>query len=166
MTFIILMIFNFPYIVFFRIIKKFDIEKRLLLVLYILSLIIIFTIVLFNYFELNKRKIFLIFIFINYFLINCLEGITHLLIEKIIPSFVKFCGINMKNLFAYSIHIGKGLGGISFFLFYLFFYEKINLGKFESFFFLNITFIFFFISFLCYKSLRVRAFAKLRYNEN
>ena len=166
MTFIILMIFNFPYIVFFRIIKKFDIEKRLLLVLYILSLIIIFTIVLFNYFELNKRKIFLIFIFINYFLINCLEGITHLLIEKIIPSFVKFCGINMKNLFAYSIHIGKGLGGISFFLFYLFFYENINLGKFESFFFLNITFIFFFISFLCYKSLRVRAFAKLRYNEN
>ena len=72
----------------------------------------------------------------------------------------------MKNLFAYSIHIGKGLGGISFFLFYLFFYENINLGKFESFFFLNITFIFFFISFLCYKSLRVRAFAKLRYNEN
>ena len=46
----------------------------------------------------NQKKPLLAIIFVVYILNNCLEGVTHLLIEKIIPSFVKFCGKNMKYL--------------------------------------------------------------------
>ena len=165
-TFIILLLLSFPLIVFCRIIKKFDIEKRLLLIFYILAFIILVFIFLFNYFEKSKEKYFLSVIFVVYLINNCLEGITHLLIEKIIPSFVKFCGKNMKSLFSHSIHFGKALGDFSFFLFYFFLDNTdYKLGKMESVFFASLTFIFFIISFACYKSLRVRAFAKLRYFE-
>ena len=78
----------------------------------------------------------------------------------------------MKYLFSYFIHIGKSFGGISFFFFYLFLKNNdengkyINLDNIESIFFITITFIFFIISLICYSSLRVRAFAKLRYYED
>ena len=166
-TFIILLLLSFPLIVFCRIIKKFDIEKRMLLIFYIFVFIILVLIFLFNYFEHSNKKYFFIIIFIIYLINNCLEGITHLLIEKIIPSFVKFCGKNMKSLFSHSIHFGKAFGDFSFFLFYFFLNNKDKkLGKIESLFFISLTFIFFIISLVCYKSLRVRAFAKLRYFEN
>lgn len=166
-TFIILILLSFPLIVFCRIIKKFDIEKRLLLIFYILVFIILVSIFLFNHFEKSDKKYFLSVIFVVYLINNFLEGITHLLIEKIIPSFVKFCGKNMKSLFSHSIHFGKALGDFSFFLFYFFLDNTDNkLGKIEAVFFMSLTFIFFIISFACYKSLRVRAFAKLRYFEN
>lgn len=166
-TFIILLLLSFPLIVFCRIIKKFDIEKRMLLIFYIFVFIILVLIFLFNYFEHSDKKYFFIIIFIIYLINNCLEGITHLLIEKIIPSFVKFCGKNMKSLFSHSIHFGKAFGDFSFFLFYFFLNNKDKkLGKIESLFFISLTFIFFIISLVCYKSLRVRAFAKLRYFEN
>ena len=122
----------------------------------------------------NKQKPLLAIIFVTYLLNNCLEGITHLLIEKMIPSFAKFCGKNMKYLFSYFSHIGKAFGGISFFFFYLFLYENkkeknnekyFNIDNIESIFFITITFIFFIISLICYSSLRVRAFAKLRYDD-
>ena len=166
-TFIILLLLSFPLIVFCRIIKKFDIEKKLLLIFYIFVFIILVLIFLFNYFEHSNKKYFLIIIFIIYLINNCLEGITHLLIEKIIPSFVKFCGKNMKSLFSHSIHFGKAFGDFSFFLFYFILNNTDKkLGKVESVFFISLTFIFFIISLVCYKSLRVRAFAKLRYFEN
>ena len=168
-SFILLILFSFPLIVFCRIIKKFDIERRLLLVIYILVLLILIGALVFNLISPENQKPLIIIIFITYLLNNCLEGITQLLIEKIIPSFVKFCGINMKYLFAYSIHIGKALGGILFFLFYFFKYkqnEEKSIDKFESIFFIGVTFFFFVISFICYQSLRVRAFTKLRYYED
>ena len=167
-SFIILLVFSFPLIVFCRIIKKFDIERRLLLALYIIVLLIFIGIRILNYIYPNYKKPVIGIIFIIYLLNNCLEGITHLLIEKIIPSFVKFCGKNMKYLFSYSIHIGKAFGGINFFLFYLFVYKKKEeqfFDKFEVYFFLGVTFFFFIVSFICYRSLRVRAFAKLRYDD-
>ena len=169
-AFILLLLFSFPLIVFCRIIKKFDIERRLLLVIYILVLLILISIGIYKYINPEQKRPLLFIIFVVYLLNNCLEGITHLLIEKIIPSFVKFCGIHMKYLFSYSIHVGKAFGGIIFFFFYLFLYTKnendiFGLENFESIFFISLTFIFFIISFICYSSLRVRAFAKLRYYE-
>ena len=169
-AFILLLLFSFPLIVFCRIIKKFNIERRLLLVIYILVLLIMISIGIYKYINPQQKKPLLLIIYVTYLLNNCLEGITHLLIEKIIPSFVKFCGIHMKYLFSYSIHVGKAFGGIIFFFFYLFLYKKndkelFNLDNFESIFSISITFIFFIVSFICYRSLRVRAFAKLRYYE-
>lgn len=169
-TFILLLLFSFPLIVFCRIIKKFDIERRLLLVIYILVLLILICIGIYKFINPDQQKPLLLIIFITYLLNNSLEGITHLLIEKIIPSFVKFCGIHMKYLFSYSIHVGKSFGGIIFFFFYFFLYKKdskdlICLDNIESMFFISITLIFFIISFICYSSLRVRAFTKLRYYE-
>ena len=163
--------FSFPFIVFFRIIKKFDIERRLLLIIYILVLFILVGVGLYIYLDPDKKGPLLAIIFITYLLNNCLEGITHLLIEKIIPSFAKFCGTNMKYLFSYSIHIGKAFGGINFFFIYFFFLnnkDKNNkfFDNFESIFFIGITTIFFIISFICYSSLRVRAFTKLRYYQD
>ena len=178
-TFILLLLSSFPLIVFCRIIKKFDIGRRYLLVIYFLIFItLIVTGVYkfkFNDEDENKQKPLLAIIFVTYLLNNCLEGITHLLIEKMIPSFAKFCGKNMKYLFSYFIHIGKAFGGISFFFFYLFLYENkkeknnekyFNIDNIESMFFITITFIFFIISLICYSSLRVRAFAKLRYYDD
>ena len=171
-SFIILLIFSFPLLVFCRIIKKFDIGRRYLLIIYFLIFIILVItgVYKFKYTdEDDEQKPLLVIIFVTYLLNNCLEGITHLLIEKIIPSFAKFCGKNMKYLFSYFIHIGKALGGIIFFFFYLFLHENrkyINIDNIESIFFITITFIFFIISLICYSSLRVRAFAKLRYYED
>ena len=169
-AFVLLLLLSFPLIVFCRIIKKFDIERRLLLVIYILVLLILISVGIYKYINPEQKRPLLFIIFVVYLLNNCLEGITHLLIEKIIPSFVKFCGIHMKYLFSYSIHVGKAFGGIIFFFFYLFLYTKnendiFGLENFESIFFISLTFIFFIISFICYSSLRVRAFAKLRYYE-
>ena len=167
-AFILLLLFSFPLIVFCRIIKKFNIERRLLLAIYIIVILIFIGIGVFYYINPKDQKPVIGIIFIIYILNNCLEGITHLLIEKIIPSFVKFCGKNMKYLFSYSVHIGKAFGGINFFLFYLFVYnvnEERDLDQFEVYFFLGATFFFFIISFICYRSLRVRAFAKLRYDD-
>ena len=164
-SFILLLIFSFPLIVFCRIIKKFDIERRLLLIIYILVLFILVGIGLYKYSEFGQKKPLLLIIFLTFLLNNCLDGITHLLIEKIIPSFAKICGINMKYLFSYSIHIGKAFGGINFFFIFFFFYQqdKKILDNFESIFYIGITLIFFIISFIFYQSLRVRAYTKLRY---
>ena len=166
-AFILLLVFSFPLIIFFRILKKFEIGRRELLIVYILVFIFLISIVIYRFINLGTNKPLLAIIFSTYLFNNCLEGITHLLIEKIIPSFVKFCGVNMKYLFSYSIHIGKAFGGIIFFLFYLFLYQEnknlLKVDNFESIFFLGLTFIFLSISFIFYHSLRVRAITKLRF---
>jgi hypothetical protein len=167
-SFIILQVFSFPLLIFCRIIKKFDIERRLLLIIYLLVLLIMSSAVVYLYLDLDHKKPLMAIILFTYLLNNCLEGVTHLLIEKIIPSFAKFCGKNMKFLFSYMLHIGKTAAGIKFFLIYFFLYkieEKENkLEFFECIFFVVITFISFIISLICYQSLRVRAFAKLNFD--
>ena len=167
-SYIILLVFSFPFLIFCRIIKKFDIERRLLLIIYLFILLIMVGTGVFIYFCPNQQMPLLAIIFVIYILNNCLEGVTHLLIEKIIPSFVKFCGKNMKYLFSYMGHIGKAAGGIIFFLFYFFPFTKEEkiLEFFECVSFVAITFIFFVISIFCYKSLRVRAFAKLNFEQD
>ena len=167
-SFVLLLLFSFPLLVFCRIIKKFEIGRRSLLVVYIIVFIFLVGILIYKIIDPNNNKPLLAIIFFTYLFNNCLEGITHLLIEKIIPSFVKFCGVNMKYLFSYSIHIGKAFGGIIFFLFYFFLYKKneknlFYVDNFESIFFLGLTLIFIIISFISYHSLRVRAFSKLRF---
>ena len=165
-SFIILLIFSFPILVFCRIIKKFDIGRRLLLISYLLIFFSLVGIGLYKYYiqDMKIQKMpFLSIIFVTFLLSNLLEGITHLLIEKIIPSFAKFGRKNMKYIFSYMIHIGKAFGGINFFLF-----KKLEkkVDYIESIFFVSMTFIFFIISLICYKSLRVRAFAKLRFSQD
>ena len=170
-AFLLLMIFSFPFIVFFRLIKKFDIERKFLLVIYLLILLILVGLGVYTFISPSEQRPLLLIIFSIYLFNNCLEGITYILIEKIIPSFVKICGINMKYLFSYFMHFGRAFGGINFFLFYFFLYnykglKLFNLDNFECIFFLSLTFIFFIISLICYSSLRVRAFSKLRYYED
>ena len=141
-TFILLILSSFPFIVFCRIIKKFGICRRYLLVLYFLIFITLVGTGV--YINPDEKKQLLAIIFVTYLLNNCLEGITHLLIEKIIPSFAKFCGKNMKYLFSYFIHIGKALGGIIFFFFDLFFDKNdekyFNIDNIEYIFFISIIF--------------------------
>jgi hypothetical protein len=120
-SFIILLVFSFPLLVFCRIIKKFDIDRRLLLIIYLLVFLVLVGIGLYKFFDPDKKIYVLGIIFATFLLSNFLEGITHLLIEKIIPSFAKFCGNNMKYVFSYTTHIGKAFGGINFFCFYFFF---------------------------------------------
>jgi hypothetical protein len=147
-SFIILLVFSFPLLVFCRIIKKFDIERRLLLIIYLLVFLVLVGIGLYKFFVPDKKIYVLGIIFATFLLSNFLEGITHLLIEKIIPSFAKFCGNNMKYVFSYTTHIGKAFGGINFFCFYFFLFEEEGkkMDYIESIFFGSVTLVFFIIS--------------------
>ena len=121
--------------------------------------------------------IYLFSILIIYILSNLIEGATHLLSCKIIPSFVKICHINNKYFLSYSTVIGKTIGGLIYSVLCLmdesFTIKEIDIDnnpfsqtyifQKDIYIFCSITIISFFILCFCYKSLRVRAISKLFY---
>ena len=180
----ILLLFSFPFIIFFRMMKAFNIERRLLLTFYFVLYIflIICSITKFLSFEKYSKdltsignisyKLSLLIIFI---FSNLIEGTAHLLSYKLIPSFVKICKINNKYLLSYSTVIGKTIGGLIFCSLCLIDdklegrkddnspFSKTNVFNKSVYIFCGITIIAFFILCICYRSLRVRAISKLFY---
>ena len=184
----VLEIFSFPFIIFFRMMKTFNIERRLLLIFYLFLNILIISFSLIKYLfyqDINeetysfKNVLYRIGTLIIFIISNFIEGTTNLLSYKIIPSFVKICHINNKYLISYSVVIGKILGGIIYSILCLLDYysgdkekdeeEKIspfgktNIFKIGTFIFCGFSFFSFFVFCICYKSLRVRAISKLFY---
>ena len=176
-------IFSFPFIIFIRILKTFNIERRLLLIFYLL---LYFFIIGFSackyvfYKSLDeeayslKNVLYRIGINIIFIISNLIEGTTHLLSNKIIPSFVKICHINNKYLISYSTVFGKMLGGGIFCILCLMDdyndenikgtpFEKTHVFRKGTYIFCGITIVSFFILVFSYKSLRVRAISKLFY---
>ena len=171
---IVLQILSFPFINFVRMMKAFKVERRLLLIFYsILSgLMITFLILkyfLFGWLDHNDDSIFFILgIIILFCVSNLIEGTTHLLSNKIIPFFVKFCKINNKYLISYSTGVGKILGGLIFCAICLTESEntefaQTNIFKYNLLIFSSITIILFVFFLIFYKKLRVRAIAKIFY---
>ena len=179
----ILKIFSFPFIIVFRMVKIFNIERRLLLLFYLFLIISMISFSICKYFfykEIGeetyslKNLLYLIGNLLIFIISNLIEGTTHLLNYKIVPSFVKICNINNKFSISYSTVIGKILGGMIFFILCLLdnFSEKKEAGspfgktynfKIGIFIFCGFSFFSFFIFIICYKSLRVRAISKLFY---
>ena len=183
---IILLLFSFPFIIFYRMMKTFNIERRLLLKLYLIleTFIICFSIIKILFFKEYSNQnysigniIYLLSILIIYILSNFIEGATHLLSCKIIPSFVKICHINNKYFLSYSTVIGKTIGGLIYSVLCLmdesFAIKEIDIDnnpfsqtyifQKDIYIFCSITIISFLILCFCYKSLRVRAISKLFY---
>ena len=177
----IIEIFSFPFIVFIRILKIFNIERRLLFIFYLL---LYFFMIGFSacrylfYKHLDeeayslKNLLYRFGIIVIFVLSNLIEGTTHLLSYKIIPSFVKICQINNKYLISYSTVIGKIIGGLIFCILCLMDdnndkhskgtpFEKTHVFQKGTYIFCGLTIISFFIFCFCYKSLRVRAISKL-----
>ena len=182
----ILLLFSFPFIIFFRMMKTFNIERRLLLKLYLILEIFIICcsiikILFFNEYSNQNYSIgniiYLFNILIIFILSNFIEGATHLLSCKIIPSFVKICHINNKYFLSNSTVIGKTIGGLIYSVLCLmdesFDIKEIDIDnnpfsetyifKKDIYIFCSITTISFLILCFCYKSLRVRAISKLFY---
>ena len=123
LSFTILKIFSFPFIIFFRIMKMFVIERRLLLILYLILYFFIIgfsTCIYFLYDKFDddiyssKNLLYCLGILVIFILGNLIESTTHLLSDKLIPSFVKICHINNRYLISYSSVIGKILGALIF----------------------------------------------------
>lgn len=125
-----------------------------------------------------KNILYRFAIIIMFIISNLIEGTTHLLSNKLIPSFVKICCINNKYLISYSTVIGKTIGGIIFSMLCLMDeyndnpdkefqkispFEKTNIFRKGTYIFCGFTVVSFFIFCICYKSLRVRAISKLFY---
>ena len=119
-----------------------------------------------------KNLLYRFGIIVIFVLSNLIEGTTHLLSYKIIPSFVKICQINNKYLISYSTVIGKIIGGLIFCILCLMDdnndkhskgtpFEKTHVFQKGTYIFCGLTIISFFIFCFCYKSLRVRAISKL-----
>ena len=186
----VLEIFAFPFIIVFRIMKSFNIERRLLLIFYLILYfyIIGFSTCKYLFFKNITEEVYTLknilyrFGIMTIFVIsNLIEGTTNLLSYKIIPSFVKICKINNKYLISYTTVIGKIIGGVIFSILCLMDnsnkndddydndnylnspFEKTNIFKKGTYIFCGLTIISFFIFCLCYKSLRVRAISKLFY---
>ena len=154
--------------------KTFNVERRLLLAFYaiLFCLIIAFLIIklfLLGGFEHNENSFyFILSIILIYVISNLIEGTTHLLSNKIIPSFIKICNINNRYLISYSSVFGKILGGLIFCLLCLIQNDNTQFRdsyafKFNNLIFSGITIILFFFFLISYKKLRVRAIAKLVY---
>jgi hypothetical protein len=180
---IVLEVFSFPFIIFFRIMKAFSIERRLLLIFYFILYIFILAFSTCKYLFLKdletktysiKNILYRLGIIIIFILSNLIEGTTHLLSYKLIPSFVKICHINNKYIISYSTVIGKIIGGGIFSILCLM--DKDNEYKLEQnpfstknifkkgiYIFCCFTIASFIILCFCYKSLRVRAISKLFY---
>ena len=185
----VLQVFAFPFIIVFRIMKSFNIERRLLFIFY---LILYFFIIgfaackLFFYRSITeevyslKNILYRLGIISIFVISNLIEGTTNLLSYKLIPSFVKICKINNKYLISYMTVIGKIIGGVIFSLLCLmdkyddgndddydnYFnspFEQTNIFKKGTYIFCGLTVASFFIFCLCYRSLRVRAISKLFY---
>lgn len=163
----LLQILSFPFLTFCRMFKAFNIERRFLLSFYIILFLIMIFFEVYKYkygitLDLYVINVLLIFIFNNF-----IEGVTYLLSDKIIPTFVRILGINNKYILSYCTVIGKILGGISYYILCLMdnytnnkFYEM-NTIKFGSIIYILFTFVCIFILCCCYSSLRVRAVSKL-----
>ena len=182
LSFTILTIFSFPFIIFFRIMKVFVIERKLLFIFYLILYFFIIGFAAYKYYFYNnlneniyslKNLIYRFGIIIIFILCNLIEGTAHLLSDKLIPSFVKICHINNKYLISYSSVLGKILGASIFCGLCIMdnneeekkgnFFEKTNIFKKGIYIFCGFTLISFFVFCLCYKSLRVRAISKLFY---
>jgi len=186
LAFTILLLFSFPFIIFLRMMKTFNIERRLLLKLYLIleAFIICCSIIKLLFFNEYSNQnysigniIYLFSILLIYILSNFIEGATHLLSCKIIPSFVKICHINNKYFLSYSTVIGKTIGGLIFSFLCLIDesfsikeididtnpFSKTYIFQKDIYIFCSITIISFLIFCFCYKSLRVRAISKLFY---
>ena len=170
----ILHILSFPFIIFIRMMKTFNVERRLLLAFYaiLFCLMIAFLIIklfLLGGFEHNENSFyFILSIILIYVISNLIEGTTHLLSNKIIPSFIKICNINNRYLISYSSVFGKILGGLIFCLLCLIQNDNTQFRdsyvfKFNNLIFSGITIILFIFFVISYKKLRVRAIAKLVY---
>ena len=171
---IVLHTLSFPFIIFIRMMKTFNVERRLLLILYstltgLMVLLLIFKFVFFGGIEKNEESIYFILEFVILFVIsNLMEGTTHLLSNKIIPSFVKVCYINNRYIISYSSVFGKILGGLIFCILCLIEgnntpFKDTYIFRFNSLIFSIMTIISFIIFVSSYKKLRVRAIAKLLY---
>ena len=171
---IVLHTLSFPFIIFIRMMKTFNVERRLLLILYstltgLMALLLIFKFVFFGGIEKNEESIYFILEFVILFVIsNLMEGTTHLLSNKIIPSFVKICYINNRYIISYSSVFGKILGGLIFCILCLIEgnntpFKDTYIFRFNSLIFSIMTIISFIIFVSSYKKLRVRAIAKLLY---
>ena len=183
----ILLIFSFPLIIFIRMMKTFNIERRLLLYFYLLLYFILIGFSACKYIfyknydkEINSfnNLLYRFGILIIFIISNLIEGTTHLLSYKIIPSFVKICKINNKYLISYSTVIGKIIGGMIYCILCLMDdknnineegkeeknpFSNTNVFKKNIYIFCSMTIVSFFIFCFCYKSLRVRAISKLFY---
>ena len=174
-----LQIFSFPLIIFLRMTKAFNVERRLLLILYaiLFGLMCIFLFLkLMNYIQLDdnidinlyniKNVLYRIGIVIVFIISNSIEGATHLLSNKIIPSFVRICNINNKYLISYSTVFGKILGGLMFSIICLFdeqntFFQETKIYEYNIILFSSLTIILFLFFIMSYKRLRIRAISKL-----
>ena len=121
----------------------------------------------FNLYE-TKNVLYRMGMVILFIVSNLIEGSTHLLSNKIIPSFVKFCNINNKYIISYSTVFGKIIGGLIFSLICLLdehntFYQKTKIYEYNIILFSSLTIIFFSFFILSYKRLRIRAISKLFY---
>ena len=176
-----LQIFSFPFLIFLRMMKTFNVERRLLLIFYsiLFGLMGIFLFLkLMNFINLQdnldfnlyetKNVLYRMGMVILFIVSNLIEGSTHLLSNKIIPSFVKFCNINNKYIISYSTVFGKIIGGLIFSLICLLdehntFYQKTKIYEYNIILFSSLTIIFFSFFILSYKRLRIRAISKLFY---
>ena len=172
----VLQIFSFPFIIFIRMMKAFNVERRLLLIFYaILSgLMIIFIICKYVFYNSTnnlsnlKKSLYQVAIIIVYIISNFIEGTAHLLSNKIIPTFVKICNINNRYLMSTSTVFGKILGGLIFCILCLMdnknkIFEETNIFKHNVSIFSSLTIILFLFFIFSYKKLRVRAISKLFY---
>jgi hypothetical protein len=187
LSILVLEIFSFPFIIVVRMIKSFNIERRMLLIFYLILYFLIVGFSACKYLFLKhidektyslKNILYQLGILIIFVISNLIECTTHLLSNKLIPSFVKICCINNKYLISYSTVIGKTLGGIIFSVLCLMDdfsdkkykeskdispFEKTNIFRKGIYIFCAFSVFSFFIFCICYKSLRVRAISKLFY---
>jgi len=175
----VLQIFSFPFITFIRMMKTFNIERRLLLIFYLLLYFMMIGFSVCKYLFYNdlrediysfKSLSYRFILLIIFILSNLIEGTTNLLSYKIIPPFVKICHINNKYIISYSTVIGKILGGALYIVLFITenrkenqIFENTNIFKQSTYIFCGFTIVSFFILCLCYRYLRVRAISKLFY---
>ena len=176
----ILQFFSFPFIIFIRMMKAFNVERRLLFIFFAtLSGLMIFFLIckIFFYETLDnsgenmynyQNVLYQTALVIIYILSNFIEGTTHLLSNKIIPTFVKICNINNRYLISTSTVFGKILGGLIFCILCLKdedkpIFEGTNIFKYNIYIFSVLTIILFIFFVFSYNKLRVRAISKLFY---
>ena len=175
----VLQIFSFPFITFIRMMKTLNIERRLLLIFYLLLYFMMIGFSVCKYLFYNdlrediysfKSLSYRFILLIIFILSNLIEGTTNLLSYKIIPPFVKICHINNKYIISYSTVIGKILGGALYIVLFITenrkenqIFENTNIFKQSTYIFCGFTIVSFFILCLCYRYLRVRAISKLFY---
>ena len=171
---IVLHTLSFPFIIFIRMMKTFNVERRLLLIFYIILTVLMVTLLICKFlilggFDYNEESFYFILGIVTIFVIsNLIEGTTHLLSNKIIPSFVKICDINNRYIISYSGVLGKILGGLIFCILCLIEgknqpFSETYIFRYNFLIFSSMTIISFIFFVLSYKKLRVRAIAKLFY---